>query len=231
MHISHLYLAKGDTQPVRLTCYPGPARVNPGQHLCLPCQPAKTTCRNIVLHSLQTQFVQTSFMQLCRNEWPKHKRQVHEMLRPYWSVRGALTLNDYLPVAITLSFHKVFKSRPCRRCTVHIRGSLSAHCESLPQSGGQLEDLIHKCPECSKAAQVPHQPLISIPLPQHPWEKVASDLFKMVGNTYLLKVDYISGYAEVQTVSTTTSASVIKTLKANFSCHGIPATLVSYNEP
>ena len=53
----------------------------------------------------------------------------------------------------------------------------------------------------------------------------------MEGKTYLLAVDYFSRYVEVQTLSSTTSASVIRALKAIFSRHGIPATLVSDNGP
>ena len=44
-------------------------------------------------------------------------------------------------------------------------------------------------------------------------------------------VDYYSRYVEVQTLSTTTSAIIIKALKATFSRHGIPTTLVSENGP
>ena len=53
----------------------------------------------------------------------------------------------------------------------------------------------------------------------------------MDGKTYLLVVDYFSRYVKVQTLSTTTSASVIKVLKAVFPHHGIPTTLVSDNGP
>ena len=53
----------------------------------------------------------------------------------------------------------------------------------------------------------------------------------MDGKTYLLMVDYYSRYVEVQTLSTTTSAIIIKALKAIFSRHGIPTTLVSENGP
>ena len=60
-----------------------------------------------------------------------------------------------------------------------------------------------------------------------PWKKVVSHLFEMDGKTYLLVVDYFSQYVKVQTLSTTTSASIIKVLKAIFSRHGIPTTLVS----
>ena len=73
--------------------------------------------------------------------------------------------------------------------------------------------------------------MITAPLPNHPWEKVASDLFDLEGKKYLLVVDSFSRYIEVQTLTTTTSASVIRALKAIFSRHGIPTVLMSDNGP
>ena len=66
-------------------------------------------------------------------------------------------------------------------------------------------------------------------LTMHPWERVASDLFELNSTTYLLVVDYYSRYVEVQMLNSTSSASVITALKAIFSRHGIPTTLVSDN--
>ena len=163
---------------------------------------------------------------LCRNGWPKHKHQVPENVRPYWPVQGELSLEgDLLLRGRRIVVPKACKRRPCRRSTVDIRESPSVHCEPLPLWPGlkqQLEELIHNCPGCSKAVQAPQQTLISTPLPQHPWEKVASDLFEMGGKTYLLVVDYFSRYVEVQTLTSTTSPSVIRALKAIFSRHSIP---------
>ena len=73
--------------------------------------------------------------------------------------------------------------------------------------------------------------MIGSPLPSHPWEKVASDLFQLNGVTYLLVVDYFSRYMEVQTLTTTTSVSIMRALKAFFARHGIPSVLVSDNGP
>ena len=60
---------------------------------------------------------------------------------------------------------------------------------------------------------------------------MATDLFELNGTTYLLLVDYYSRYIEVQKLKSTTSASIITALKAVFSRHGIPATVVSDNGP
>lgn len=108
------------------------------------------------------------------------------------------------------------------KCSLQVASSVC-----WPEVKQQLEDLIHNCPECSKTSQAPGQPLVSTTLPQHPWEKVASDLFEMDGKTYLLVVNFFSKNVQVQTLSSTTSASVIRALKAFFSRHGISTTLVS----
>ena len=100
-----------------------------------------------------------------------------------------------------------------------------------PGIAQQVEHVIKSCRECAKAS-VPHvQPMIVSPLPSHPREKVASDLFQLNGKTYLQLADYFSRYMEVQTLTTTTSASVIRALKAIFSRHGVPSVLVSDNGP
>ena len=176
-------------------------------------------------------------IELCQKGWPQNKRQVPTRLQPYWPVRGELTLNDDLllrghRIVVPQSLQKETLQRihsghqGITKCSLRVTSAVW-----WPGVKWQLEDLIHKCPECSKTAQAPRQPLICTPLPQHPWEKVASDLFEMDGKTYLPVADYFSRCVKVQTLSTTTSASIIKALKAIFSRNGIPTTLVSENGP
>ena len=94
----------------------------------------------------------------------------------------------------------------------------------------KLLQLVRSCPACIQGSLAHRQPMISSSLSNHPWEKVASDLFELHGKTYLLVVDY-SRYLEVQILTTTASASVIRALKVIFSRHGIPAVLMSDNGP
>ena len=78
----------------------------------------------------------------------------------------------------------------------------------------------------------PHpEPLMPTPLPDFPWQLVASDLFIFKGDSYAVVTDYYSRYPEVLQLRDTTSKGVIKALKAIFSQHGIPETLVSDNVP
>jgi len=100
-----------------------------------------------------------------------------------------------------------------------------------PGVSKDIEQFIKSCPTCQKTT-VPHtEPLLQPPLPRYPWERVAADLFQLKGKSYLLVVDYFSRYVEVQTMTSTTAASIVTALKAIFSCHGIPAIFMSDNGP
>ena len=68
-------------------------------------------------------------------------------------------------------------------------------------------------------------------MPHLPWEKVGVDLFVLDGQSFLIAVDYYSGYFEVQDMSSTTSTRVVTALKPWFSRHGIPVTVISDNGP
>ena len=68
-------------------------------------------------------------------------------------------------------------------------------------------------------------------LPEYPWQVLATDLFELKGDHYLLVSDYFSQYLEVVRLTTTTSTSVIRALKMIFSRYGIPEVLRSDNGP
>jgi len=61
--------------------------------------------------------------------------------------------------------------------------------------------------------------------------KLETDIFFLKGTHYLVVVDYFSKYLEVIKLGTITSRSVIDGLKAMFSRHGIPETVISDNGP
>ena len=99
-----------------------------------------------------------------------------------------------------------------------------------PGISKEMETFIKSCPVCQKTTTPNKEPLISTPLPSHPWEHTATDLFELKSSTYLLTVDYYSRFVEVQKLNSTTS-SVITHLKSFFARFGIPAKMVSDNGP
>ena len=61
------------------------------------------------------------------------------------------------------------------------------------------------------------------PLPERPWQLIATDLFNLEKVTYLLVVDYYSRYVEVVALpKSTRSLKIIQALKTIFARHGIP---------
>ena len=78
-----------------------------------------------------------------------------------------------------------------------------------PGVSKEMENFIKSCPVCQKTATPSKEPLISAPLPSHPWERIASNLFELEGSTYLLTVDYYSRFAEVQKLNSATLFNVI----------------------
>jgi len=91
--------------------------------------------------------------------------------------------------------------------------------------------MISKCSVCSKHKVQHPEPLLPSALPEHPWQKVATDLFEWNSSTYLLVVDYYSRYVELAKLTSTTSTAVIKHLKSIFARHGLPQIVVSDNGP
>ena len=70
------------------------------------------------------------------------------------------------------------------------------------------------------------------PLPDRPWQIVATDLFQMKGMDYLIVIDYYSRYVEVSAMTKTTKSSeVIRALKSIFARHEIPEQVRSDNGP
>ena len=94
-----------------------------------------------------------------------------------------------------------------------------------------MDSYVKQCPHCEQYVPQAKEPLITTPLPSHPWERIGADLFELNKATYLIVIDYFSRYPEVVKLTSTTSKSVIAALKSMFLRHGIPALLVSDNGP
>ena len=100
-----------------------------------------------------------------------------------------------------------------------------------PGVSSEIEKFVQACTVCQKTTTHNRKPLISTPLPSHPWQRIVLDLFELKGSAYLLAVDYYSRFVEVEKLSSTTSSSVITKLKSIFARFGIPAEVISDNGP
>ena len=101
-----------------------------------------------------------------------------------------------------------------------------------PGLNSQLKDLIQKCEVCcSLHAKQPREPLQPHPLPERPWEVIGADLFSLETSTFLVTVDYYSGFWEIDQLQGLGTTPVIRCLKRHFARYGIPAKCVTDNGP
>ena len=101
-----------------------------------------------------------------------------------------------------------------------------------PTMNAEMRDHVAQCsvcnsfrPEQRREELKPHE------LPDRPWSKVGTDLFTFDGKNCIVTVDHYSNFIEMDQLTETTSHTTIKTLKKQFSRHGIPDVLISDNGP
>lgn len=99
-----------------------------------------------------------------------------------------------------------------------------------PRISAEITQTVSKCEFCieNKPAHR-HEPLLTAPLLEGPWKRIAADLCKSGKEDYLIVTDYYSQDIEIAHLSTTSCRQVINRLKSMFVRWGIPSELVSDN--
>ena len=100
-----------------------------------------------------------------------------------------------------------------------------------PGLSTQIEDMVKSCPECIKFQSQRAEPMKPTPLPELPWQRVATDLLEWQKATYVLIVDYYSRWIEIARLDQLTAKAVIEHTSSIFARHGIPEVVISDNDP
>ncbi|CAI6369196.1 unnamed protein product [Macrosiphum euphorbiae] len=175
---------------------------------------------------------------VCKNGWPKHNNKVSRELKPYFNMRyqisfedDLLFLNNRVFVPMKLQNKIVFKLHETHLgiCKTKTRARSLFYWKGLDKD---IEEYIGNCAVCNKfRSENIKDPMICQEVPNLPFEKVACDILDYGKDTYLVLVDYYSGWLELNYLSSKTSSHIIKILKVIFSIHGIPKQLVADNMP
>lgn len=180
----------------------------------------------------------SALKQVVLSGWPETNKQCPPAISEYWNHRGEISETD----GILLKGEKIIVPRSLRAemlSRIHT-GHLGMEKSKQrardvlfwPGMGKQIETLVGSCNIClERRNSAPKEPMISHPIPERPWQVVATDLFSWNGMDYIVAVDYYSRYFETEKLTSLTSTAVIKKLKAFFARFGIPQTVVSDNGP
>lgn len=188
------------------------------------------------LNKIKTQYVKTLKLTDCQETWPG-RSSLKGPYKPYLTVASELSVAKGLllrgsQLVIPPNLRKDILNK------IHTGHQGITKCQRRaaqsvwwPGIIKDLKKLVSQCPICCRQKLQHSEPLLTSPLPNHPWQKVATDLFEWNNSNYILVVDYYSRYIEVAKLSSTTSTEVFKHLKSFFAWLGLPQLVISDNGP
>ena len=173
-----------------------------------------------------------------RTGWPRSRKQAREFVRQYFDQQQLFSMVQ----GVVLRGDRIFIPRGLRKAMIEktheghlgIAKTKARAREHMwwPGMGKAFEERVMRCDTCAEHHhQQRKEPLRSTPLPDRPWQHVASDLFELKGKHYILIVDYYSRFPEIRRLGQIGARAVIMACKKIFSVHGIPELLVSDNGP
>ena len=99
-----------------------------------------------------------------------------------------------------------------------------------PRMHAEITKAVRRCGTCQVTQpQQQRQPLMTHPIPVHPWQCVASDCFEPNSKHFVVLVDIYSDFVEVSQLPDQSGNSLIKVLKPIFPAHGAPAAMIIDN--
>ncbi|GAB1598786.1 hypothetical protein Ahia01_000155800 [Argonauta hians] len=170
--------------------------------------------------------------------WPAERSNLPSELIPYFSYRDEMTVQDGLilcgeRVVIPCAMRKEIKEK------LHVGhmgiNSCLRRARNLvfwPAMSSEIRQYIETCDICACfGAKQPQEPFHMHDIPDHPWQKVGTDIFTLQGRNYLVTTDYYSNFFELDFLPETTSEVVVSKMKHHFARHGIPNVVISDGGP
>ena len=176
--------------------------------------PASDTRLQQIIEAQEEDPVCRQIKTYCSEGWPD-KHSVNDAMKPYWSSRGELTVVQnillkgtriVIPSSMRLQIlDKIHEGHQgIAKCRERAKRSVW-----WPGLSREIQDLVQQCRTCALHRDNKPEPLIATPLPDRPWQIVATDLFQMKGVDYLIVIDYYSRYVEVAAMTQTTKSCEI----------------------
>ena len=166
--------------------------------------------------------------------WPEDKSILPAEISPYFSFRDELSVQDGLiikgdRVVIPWSMRsEIKKLLHSTHSGIDACLRRARECVYWPGMTSDISQIVASCEICQKF-QAANQPETLEPheMPTRQWEKIGVDLFELDGKDYLITVDYLSNFWEIDRLRDTRATTVIKSMKAHIARYGIPSLVFS----
>ena len=172
--------------------------------------------------------------------WPKDIKEVPRPLHPYWQHWETLTVEDGLVLwGEALIIPPAKRERTLHQLHQFHQGIMKWQllaCGSYfwPGINKAIEEVVCQCETCTWfQSQNAAAPLTPTPIPSHPWQMCATDIFTLEGVDHLVVGAFYSKMIFVQCLPPhqSNAKKVVSLLKEMFSEHGIPKIFCSNNGP
>ncbi|XP_064651638.1 uncharacterized protein K02A2.6-like [Lineus longissimus] len=168
--------------------------------------------------------------------WPERKENLPHAVVPYFHLRDEISSQNGLLFrgerVIVPTKLRSMMTKLVHTSHLGVELCLRRAREALywPRMSSELKEYIQSCEICREFESCQQkETLQSHELPSRPWERVGCDLFEWDNKDYPITVDYFSNFWEIYRLRSTSSAAVIRKLKAHFARYGCPEEVVSDN--
>ena len=168
--------------------------------------------------------------------FPTDKSLLEPELKNYWPYRDELSVEDgaiyrgvrvLIPAALRPDMLKKIHSSH-----LGVEATIRKARDSIywPSIHNDITSICLHCQTC-QAHQPSNskEPMKSQPIPQRRWQICSTDLFTLKTTDYLIVVDNLTKYWEVEQLPNTTANEIVQKTKAIFARQGIPELLISDN--
>lgn len=183
-------------------------------------------------------FTLQTLMSVVLKGWPQDKVDVPSCITEYWSYRDEIATQNGLVfrgtrLIIPTSLRPELVARAhASHMGVQYTTNTAKEIMYWPSMHADLTEAVRHCQICQEVQPAnTKEPLMTYPLPQSPWQVVASDCLEINGQYYCVFVDTYSDFIEVVHLDDLTTDSLIEKTKPVFATHGVPSVLVTDNGP
>ena len=189
---------------------------------------ASPTVQNIIRLAARNDELYAALKHQIRVGWPDDSRSIPSELRVFHTFCDELAVEgDFIFKGTRLFVPESARQEMINRSHsshIGVNACIRRAAEAIfwPGMTAEIANHIRKCETCERyQSDQQKEPLISHEIPSRPWQVVGCDLMEYNQQAYLVTVDYLSNYFEIDRLDSKKAYDVIYRLKQHFARHGL----------